>query len=283
MTARTVAQGEAVRLFAERAALARPGFTVDAGNHAAITRICRWLDGIPLAIELAALRVRAMPVTKILTGLHDYLGFLATGSRVAMPGCRRCGRRSIGASCSARRRSSDCGRGRRCSPTGSTRTRPKRSAPAQASPSRTSSSWLAALVDKSVLTRTHDGTNISARYRMLEAIRHYGQEHLAASSQLTAVRARHRDHYRCLATQAEQEWLGPNELAWLARLWRAHPNLRAALEFCLTEPGQARAGWRSTPPCGTTGSAPAHTPRAATGSAKPWRWPRSPARDAPPP
>jgi predicted ATPase len=85
MTPRAIARGEAVRLFAERAALARPGFAVDAGNRATIVRICRRLDGIPLAIELAALRVRAMPVTEILTGLDDYLGFLATGSQVAVP------------------------------------------------------------------------------------------------------------------------------------------------------------------------------------------------------
>ncbi|MFC0114045.1 ATP-binding protein [Kibdelosporangium aridum] len=76
---------EAVRLFAERAALARPGFTIDAGNRATVVRICQRLDGIPLAIELAALRVRALPVTEILTGLDDYLEFLATGSRIAVP------------------------------------------------------------------------------------------------------------------------------------------------------------------------------------------------------
>jgi predicted ATPase len=103
---------------------------------------------------------------------------------------------------------------------------------------------VAALVDKSVLTRTHDDT--LARYQMLEAIRHYGQEQLAASSHRMAVRARHRDHYRRLVTRTEQEWLGPNDLAWFTRLRREHPNLRAALEFCLTEPGQARAGLEIT-------------------------------------
>ncbi|SMD24731.1 ATP-binding protein [Kibdelosporangium aridum] len=142
MVPRTIARGEAVRLFAERAALARPGFAVTTGNRATIWRMCRRLDGIPLAIELAALRVRAIPVAEILTGLDDYLGFLAAGSRVAVP-----------------------------------------------------------------------------RVQMLRAV---------------------------IDWRAEQEWLGPNEQAWFTRLRREHPNLRAALEFCLTEPGQARAGLEIT-------------------------------------
>ncbi|MFC0114025.1 ATP-binding protein [Kibdelosporangium aridum] len=142
MVPRTIARGEAVRLFAERAALARPGFAVTTGNRATIWRMCRRLDGIPLAIELAALRVRAIPVAEILTGLDDYLGFLAAGSRVAVP-----------------------------------------------------------------------------RVQTLRA---------------------------AIDWRAEQEWLGPNEQAWFTRLRREHPNLRAALEFCLTEPGQARAGLEIT-------------------------------------
>ncbi|MFC0114046.1 hypothetical protein [Kibdelosporangium aridum] len=77
---------------------------------------------------------------------------------------------------------------------------------------------------------------------MLEAIRHYGHEQLAASGHLTTVRARHRDQYHRLAARAEQEWLGPNELAWFAILRPEHANLRAALEFCLAQPGQTRAG-----------------------------------------
>jgi hypothetical protein len=81
---------------------------------------------------------------------------------------------------------------------------------------------------------------------MLEAIRQYGEEQLVSSGQQTAVRARHRDHYRWLVTRAEQEWLGPNEQAWFTTLRREHPNVRAALEFCLTEPGQARAGLEIT-------------------------------------
>ena len=195
VTPRALARGQAVRLFAERAALARPGFAIDAGNRATIVRICHRLDGIPLAIELAALRVRAMPVTKILTGLDDYLGFLTTGSRVTVPRAQTL-RAAIDWSFAL------------CSP-------PEQQLWARASVFAGGFDLAAAeavcggmgiacedvfdlvagLIDKSVLTRTHEDTETLARYRMLEALRHYGQERLASSGHLTAVHIRHRDHY----------------------------------------------------------------------------------------
>jgi predicted ATPase/DNA-binding CsgD family transcriptional regulator len=236
------ARGEALRLFGERAALARPGFTIDAGNHATIARICRRLEGIPLAIELTALRVRAMDVTEILNGLDDCLGFLAASSRIAMPRLQSL-RAAIDWSFAL------------CSP-------PEQQLWARASvfaggfdldaaeavcggtdiAGEHVLDLVAGLVDKSILTRIHDDAGTTARYRMLGAIRDYGRERLVACGLLTAVRAYHRDHYCRLAVSAEREWLGPNELAWFARLRCEHANLRAALEFSLTEPGQARAG-----------------------------------------
>ena len=231
-----------MRLFVERAALARPGLAVDASNRATVVRICRRLDGIPLAIELAALRVRAMPVTEIETGLDDYLEFLAAGSRVTMSRLQTL-RAAIDWShglCSLleqwlwARASVFAG--------GFDLDAAEAVCCGQGIDREDIFELVAALVDKSILTRTHDDADTPARYRMLETIRHYGEEQLALSGRLTVVRAWHRDHYRHLATRAEQEWLGPNELAWFARLRREHANLRAALEFCLTVPGQAWAG-----------------------------------------
>ncbi|MBP2328611.1 non-specific serine/threonine protein kinase [Kibdelosporangium banguiense] len=246
MTTRSVARHEAVRLFTERAALARPGFAVDAHNRATIVRICRRLDGIPLAIELAALRVRALPVTEILAGLDDHLGFLAVGNRIAVPRLQAL-RATIDWSFAL------------CSPLeqqlwarasvfagGFDLQAAEAVCSGQGIAREDVFELVAALVDKSVLPRTRDDTDPVARYRMLEAIRQYGEEQLAASGQQTATRARHRDHYRWLVTWAEQEWLGPNEQAWFATLRREHPNVRATLEFCLTEPGQARAGLEIT-------------------------------------
>ncbi|WP_043726624.1 LuxR C-terminal-related transcriptional regulator [Kutzneria sp. 744] len=244
LTTRASTCHEAVRLFAERAATARPGFVVNAANRATIARICRRLDGIPLAIELAALRVRALSVSEILTGLDDYLEFLAEGSRVAVPRLQTL-RAAIDWSFAL------------CSPLeqllwarasvfvgGFDLEAAEAVCSVDPITQHEVFDLVAALVDKSVLTRTDYGA--PARYRMLEAIRQHGRERLAASSQQRVQRARHRDHYHHLATRAEGEWLGPHELEWFAWLRREHPNLRAALEFCLTEPGQARAGLEIT-------------------------------------
>ena len=245
-TTRTAARHDAVRLFAERAAAARQGFALDAGNRATVARICQRLDGIPLAIELVALRVRAMSVTEILTGLDDYLEFLGTGNHDGLPRLQPL-RAAIDWSFAL------------CS-------RPERQLWARASvfaggfdldaaeavcadqdiTPEDVLDLVAALVDKSVLVRTPDDTGTDtgalARYRMLTAIRYYGQERLGCARQLTAVRVRHVDHYRRLAIRSEQEWLGPNELTWFVRLRHEHANLRAALEFCTTRPDQARTG-----------------------------------------
>lgn len=242
LTTRTAARHDAVRLFVERAAAARAGFELDAGNSATIARICRRLDGIPLAIELVALRVRNMSVTQILTGLDDYLEFLTTGNHDELPHARPL-RAAIDWSFAL------------CS-------RPEQQLWARASvfaggfdldaaeavcsdhdiAREDVLDLVTALVDKSVLVRVHDDTDTFARYRMLAAIRYYGHEQLDTSRQLTALRLRHRDHYRRLAARSEQEWLGPNELTWFTRLRHEHANLRTALEFCTTHPGQERTG-----------------------------------------
>src|SRR5207245_8379735 len=78
-------QCEAVRLFADRAALVKAGFAVTPGNAGAVARVCRRLDGVPLALELAAARVRAMPVEQIEARLHDRFRLLTGGGRTAPP------------------------------------------------------------------------------------------------------------------------------------------------------------------------------------------------------
>ena len=85
VASRTWPRHEAIRLFAERAAAVRPGFTLDAGNTGAVVRLCRTLDGIPLAIELAAARVRALSVEQIAARLGDRFQLLASGDRTAPP------------------------------------------------------------------------------------------------------------------------------------------------------------------------------------------------------
>ncbi|MFD1049635.1 ATP-binding protein, partial [Kibdelosporangium lantanae] len=228
------------------AAVAQSGFTLNTGNGMTVVRICQRLEGIPLAIELVAPRVRAMPMTEILSGLDDYLEFLTTGSQIAVPRLQplRAALDWSFALCTPMERQLwarvsvfagafdiDAAESVCCG---------------QDLPREDVFALVAALVDKSVLTQTHDEADTVVRYRMLEPLRHYGREQLDSSLYLKAVRVRHRDHYRDLVTRSEQEWLGPNESTWFTRLRHEHANLRAALEFCLTQPGQARAGLQIT-------------------------------------
>ncbi|MBP2328569.1 putative ATPase [Kibdelosporangium banguiense] len=230
----------AVRLFAERAATAMPGFRVDATNHEVVAQICDRLDGIPLAIELAAVRVRAMSIRQMLARLGDYFEFLAGGSRVSAPRVQTL-RRAIDWSfdlCSASERALWV---RACVfADGFDLDAAEVICSCQEVARETVLDLVAGLVDKSVLIRMDHGD--PARYRMPEPIRQYGEERLAPSGLRTALRARHRNHYRHLIENATREWLGPNEVEWLVRLQREHANIRAALEFCLTTPGEAQAG-----------------------------------------
>ena len=85
------AEHEAIRLFSERAAAVRPGFTLAPGNIDAVVRLCRTLDGIPLAIELAAARVRALSVDQIDARLGNRFQLLAAGAGPRRRASRRCG------------------------------------------------------------------------------------------------------------------------------------------------------------------------------------------------
>ncbi|GAB3975119.1 LuxR family transcriptional regulator [Actinoallomurus acanthiterrae] len=237
------ARNDAVRLFAERAAIALPGFAVTNDNRAKVAAICRRLDGIPLAIELAAVRVRAMPVEAILTRLDKYsLEVLGAGAQVGMPRLQTL-RTAIDWSfdlCSAPEqqlwaRASVFSGGfdlddaeQVCSDAGID--------------DIDVLSLVDGLLDKSVLTRTV--SEDVSRYRMLEAIREYGAHRLTRSGEATAVRTRHRDHFAEMARQAERQFLSPGEVEGFDLLERDYANVRAALEFCLSEPGQADSGLR---------------------------------------
>ncbi|TQK50757.1 putative ATPase [Streptomyces sp. SLBN-118] len=233
------AQSEAVSLFMQRAASARAGFAVSEDRMGVVAEICRRLDGIPLAIELAAARVRALSVEEILHRLDDRFALLTGGSRAALPRQRTL------------RAAIDWSYGM-CS-------EPERLLWERLSVF--SGSWdleaakavccgegiergavfdlVAGLVDKSVVGCEESGGRM--RYRLLETLRQYGQDLLAASGRQPALRRRHRDWYQHLVKQGETDWFGPDDLDWLAWLRVERPNLRAALEYSLDEPGQATA------------------------------------------
>jgi predicted ATPase/DNA-binding CsgD family transcriptional regulator len=230
---------EAVRLFAERGAAVLPGFAVDAGNRQATAELCRRLEGIPLAIELAAVRLRAMSPEQILARTADRFGLLSAGD----PATPRHGtlqaalRWSYDLLTTAEqalwRRSSVF--------TGSFDLDAAESVCAgDGIPADAVADLVDGLVAKSVLLRRPGGR--TARYVLLDTIREYGQQRLAEAGREMALRRRHRDWYAALA--ARQEGLGAEQVQWIDGLDADHDNVRAALEFCLAEPGETAAGLR---------------------------------------
>ncbi|BDH13047.1 LuxR family transcriptional regulator [Streptomyces hygroscopicus] len=239
--AAAVAQYEAVRLFMDRAAAVVPGFTVGEDQGAAVAGICHRLDGIPLAIELAAARLRVLSPRQILERLDDRFALLCRGGSSAAPARQRTLRAAIDGSfelCTpAERRlwarlSVFCGgfdleaAEEVCTGDGLSRGEIL--------------DVVTGLVDKSILIREDHGDQV--RLRMLETIRQYGRSLLddgTGSGEREFAQRRHRDHYQRLAARAESEWLSPHQLAWFARLRLEHANIRAALEFCLSTPGES--------------------------------------------
>ena len=232
----------AVRLFAERAAQAVPGFAVTEANSAAVAGICRRLEGLPLAIELAAAQTRVLSPEQVDERLGDRLGLLTESGR-AHPARQQTLRASIEWSyelCSEPERllwarlsvfaggfELDAAEGI-C-------------ADHQLAAGQVLE-LLAALADKSVLTAGH-GEGV-ARYRLPETLREFGQERLHESGEETMLRRRHRDWHEQLARRADTGWLSPQIADWTARLFREHANVAAAQDFCQAEPGEAEAGLR---------------------------------------
>lgn len=242
LTAAAVEQSEAVTLFADRAAAAVPGFEVTEANRRAVVQLCRLLDGIPLAIELAAVRLRVLPLPDLLARMGDRYRLLTHGSRTA-PARHQTLRASIDWTYDL------------CSP--SERLLWSRlavfsggfgldAAEAVASGGEIDRTavldLVAALLDKSILTRVADAPE--PRYQMLETIRQYGTERLAETERAELDR-RHREWFVALAEHADADWSGPRQAKWLERLRWEHANLRAALNSCLEHDGQSglRLAW----------------------------------------
>ncbi|HSA53588.1 MAG TPA: BTAD domain-containing putative transcriptional regulator, partial [Yinghuangia sp.] len=231
---------EAARLLVERASAC--GAVLDGERRgSAVVELCRRLDGIPLAIELAAVRLGSLTVEETLERLADSLELLAAPRFSATHRYRRTlgavmdwshelctpGERLLWARLSVFAGSFDLEAAEAvCAGVGI--------GPGDVL------AHLTGLVHKSVVMC--DRTGSTTRYRLLETIRQYGIARLRADGSASALRARHSDHYRALAARAAAEWCGPDEAAWLGRLREELPNLRAALEFCRTHPDRAPVG-----------------------------------------
>ncbi len=226
MTAEVAARADAVRLFVERAASVLPGFTLTDANAPAIVQICQHLDGIPLALELAAARVRMLSPEQIAARLDDRFRLLTLGSRAALP--RHQTLRALLdwsydlLSEPERRllRTLSVFSGGWTLDAAETVCPPEGEADALET--------LTALEEKSlVVTEADDGPE--RRYRMLETVREYGRQRRAEQGEDEAVRHRHREWCFNLSQEAERGLHGPDQARWLAHLAREHDNLRAAL------------------------------------------------------
>ena len=233
------AHADAVTLFVDRAQAAVPDFTLTRENTPAVAELCRRLDGIPLALELAAVRLRGMPVAEILARLSDR--FRVLGATRTSTDRHRTLRAAVSWSyelCTPAEQKLwaelsvfpggfglaaaeyVCGPG-----TGET---------------------LRRLADKSVIQFSPDAATEDDRYQLLDTMREFGAELLNAAGAAVAarVRARHRDYYLGLAERAASGSMTAGQAAWLTRLGVETANLRVALDFSFTAQGGVPTGLR---------------------------------------
>jgi predicted ATPase len=230
---------DAVRLFMERARSARSAFAITADNADAIAQLCRRLDGIPLAIELAAARVGSMTPNEIADRLDQRFRLLTGGSRTASSRHQTL-RRAIDWSYELLEAPERALLGRLAVCAGGFDLATAESIGAGGLIDALDVDDLVCrLVDKSLLV-AHD-LGERSRYRMLETIREYAFEQLVASGEAELLRTRHADHYSGFAAEAGAGLKGPDERRWLERVEDELDNLRAAVTWALDtgRPGPA--------------------------------------------
>ncbi|RZL84805.1 MAG: tetratricopeptide repeat protein [Rhodococcus sp. (in: high G+C Gram-positive bacteria)] len=223
---------DAVSLFAERGAAAVPGFALTEENAAAVAGICHRLDGLPLPIELAAARLRAMSPEQILERLTDRYALLTRGSRGA-PTRQQTLRLSVDWSFELCTAGEQLVWGRLAVFAGSFELDAAEQVCGAGLDPDELLDTVTSLVEKSILIREEHGSVV--RFRMLETLREYGYEKLEQTGESLPVRRRHRAWYEALAVDAEAEWISAQQLDWIARLKREQPNLREALEFSIDD------------------------------------------------
>lgn len=227
-------------MFTERARLAQPGFELTEQNAGLVAQLCRQLDGLPLALELAAARVGTLPLSQLVARLDDRFGLLTTGNRSALPR-----QKTLHALVewsysllAEAERTLFCRLGifwggwmlegavGVCAGRGL--------AEAEILP------LLLKLTEKSLLQLEDEAGE--GRYRMLETIRQFSQEMLAEDGDEQWLRSRHLDYFGQLAQAANQHLRGPEAGYWLNRLEKETENLRAALEWGLKLPEEDGRG-----------------------------------------
>lgn len=232
---------EAMALLTARAEAADPAFAVTGANRADLAEVCARVDGIPLALELAAARLRVLSAAQVLARLEDRFALLTGGARGVLPRHRAL-RTAIGWShelCTA----------------------PERLLWARLSvfagqfdldaveyvcagpdlPVESVLDLVGELLAQSLLVREETAAGL-VRYRMLETVRTYGAGWLESMGDAVRLRRRHRDWYMGLATWCETDWFSPRQEEVAALVEAELPNLRLALECCLDERDEGHLG-----------------------------------------
>ncbi|HEX9038605.1 MAG TPA: tetratricopeptide repeat protein [Ktedonobacterales bacterium] len=225
---------EAVQLFVERARSVRPSFTLTTENAPAVAQVCHRLDGMPLAIELAAARMRALSAEQIVARLDHAYQLLTGGSRTALP--RQQTLRAAMDWSYDLLPAHEQDFFRRLSVFAGSFSFEAAEAICAGEPGAAGEAYdaldvLSSLIDKSLVVMEQRGS--AARYRLLEPVRQYGQDKLQESGEAAQTRRAHRDWYARLAEQTESETQQAQQEVWFERLEEEHDNLRAALGWSL--------------------------------------------------
>jgi predicted ATPase/class 3 adenylate cyclase len=255
-----LAQYAAIALFVERALAVKPDFQLTATTAPAVVEICARLDGLPLAIELAAARSKLFPPPALLARLRSRLTLLTGGPR-DLPARQQTLRNTIDWSyalldaalqtlfarlavfaggCSLEAAEAVCGDQAVRMEDGGSKIEDRA---AILHPPSSILDGLATLADQSLLL-VQEGVEGEPRFVMLETIRDYALEQLEAHGEADAIRRLHAGHYLALAETAERELTGAEPRIWLQRLETEHDNLRAALAWCQTAQGDIEWGLR---------------------------------------
>ncbi len=224
---------ESVRLFVERACYRLPNFTLDSRNASSVAEICRRLEGMPLAIELAAARIGTLSAAQISERLGRSLKLLS-GRERGVPERQLTLRATLDWSFDLLDEKERWLFGRLSVFAGGCTLDAAEAVGAGEGHDRNEVlDLLSSLIEKSlILTGEQDG---EIRYRLLETVRQYAREKLEESDEAEQARGRHAGHYLALAEEAGPELKGRRQVVWLTRLEREHANLRAAMRWLLQE------------------------------------------------
>jgi predicted ATPase/class 3 adenylate cyclase len=245
---------ESVALFVERARLAKPNFTLSDTNAPSVARIVRRLDGIPLAIELAAARVKVLTVEQINAKLDDRFRLLTGGSRTALMRYQTLhaaiawsyGMLTDDEKQLLRNLSVFAGgwtlEAAAAVCFASTGAAGSATAPQPPPDEYEVLDLLTRLVDKSLVAVDEQG--VESRYGLLETVRQFAREEAAAAGELEAARQRHLQYFIRLGEQAEPKLTGPEQAEWLDRLDHERENLLAAMEWSKQLPDAGETGMR---------------------------------------